>query len=129
MKGTVVKLWINTLKGMYGENDISDIIKSIGMDPTRAISPLENVEDSVVDKMIGAVAQNYNITKSKLWSMIGEDNIQEFFKWYPVFFNKANMFLFLCSLNTPSCQKKDIRLKSSYIGYRDSGQKRGYYDI
>lgn len=99
MKGTVVKLWINTLKGMYGENDISDIIKSIGMDPTRAISPLENVEDSVVDKMIGAVAQNYNITKSKLWSMIGEDNIQEFFKWYPVFFNKANMFLFLCSLN------------------------------
>ncbi|MGP1568751.1 MAG: heme NO-binding domain-containing protein [Peptoanaerobacter stomatis] len=99
MKGTVVKLWINTLKGIYGENEINDIIRSIGMDPARAISPLENVEDGIVYKMTGAVAQHYNITESNLWRMIGEDNIKEFFKWYPVFFNKANMFLFLCSLN------------------------------
>lgn len=99
MKGTVVKIWINTLRRIYNPNEINNLIQGAGMDPKRAISPLESIDDSLVDKIIVAIANHYHITKSNLWNIIGKDNIKTFHNAYPIFFNKSNMFLFLCSLN------------------------------
>ena len=99
MKGTVVKIWINTLRRIYNADEINSVIESIGLDPKRAISPLENIDDKIVEKMFSAIAEHYKITKSQLWDIVGKDNIKSFHNIYPLFFKKANMFLFLSSLN------------------------------
>lgn len=99
MKGTVVKIWINTLSKIYNQNEIYNIIQSVGIDTKRAISPLENIDDDVVDKMMNLIADKYSITKSQLWKILGKDNIGSFYNMYPIFFEKSNMFSFLCSLN------------------------------
>ena len=64
MKGTVVKIWINTLSSIYDEREIKDIIQSVGIDTTKAISPLENIDDKVVDNMMSAISSNYGLSKS-----------------------------------------------------------------
>lgn len=99
MKGTVVKIWINTLSKTYNEKEIKKIIEGVGIDLTRAISPLENIDDNLVDKMMIAISDKYKLSKSELWKVLGKDNIQSFYNMYPIFFKKTNMFSFLCSLN------------------------------
>ncbi len=99
MKGTVVRIWINTLHKLYNKEEIDQILKSISFDPDRAISPLEDISDQTVDSIMTAVARNYNMTKADLWKTIGRNNIGTFYEMYPIFFKKSNMFSFLCSLN------------------------------
>lgn len=99
MKGTVVKIWINTLSSIYDEREIKDIIQSVGIDTTKAISPLENIDDKVVDNMMSAISSNYGLSKSDLWKILGKDNVRSFYSMYPIFFKKSNMFSFLTSLN------------------------------
>ncbi len=99
MKGTVVRIWINTLHKMYNKEEINQLLRSISFDPTRAISPLEDIPDQTVDDIMTVIAKNYNLNKADLWKMLGKDNIRTFHEIYPIFFKKANMFSFLCSLN------------------------------
>ncbi|RRD93649.1 DUF489 family protein [Clostridiales bacterium COT073_COT-073] len=99
MKGTVVRIWINTLNKMYDKEEIAQILKGVHFDTSRAISPLEDISDQMVDHMMTAIAGRYKIGKAELWKMLGRDNISTFYEMYPIFFKKSNMFLFLCSLN------------------------------
>ena len=99
MKGTVVRIWITTLNKLYEKEEIDRILDSVSFDPNRAISPLEDIPDQMVENIMTAVAQNYGMPKADLWKTIGKSNIESFYAMYPIFFKKANMFSFLCSLN------------------------------
>ena len=99
MKGTVVRIWITTLHKLYNKEEVNRVLKSVSFDPDRAISPLEDISDQTVDSIMTAVAKNYGMAKADLWKTIGRNNIGTFYEMYPIFFKKANMFSFLCSLN------------------------------
>ena len=48
MKGTVVGTWVKTLSRMYPEDIVKEKMKVAGMDPNKAISPLDDIEDAKV---------------------------------------------------------------------------------
>ncbi len=45
LKGTVVGTWVKTLSRMYPEDIVKEKMKVAGMDPNKAISPLDDIED------------------------------------------------------------------------------------
>lgn len=99
MKGTVVKIWINTLHKMYKKEEIEAILREASFDPNKAISPMEDISDQTVKEIISKIAGRYQISQEKLWYELGKDNIHTFYEMYPIFFKKSNMFSFLSSLN------------------------------
>ncbi|SDC07817.1 Methyl-accepting chemotaxis protein [Pelagirhabdus alkalitolerans] len=99
MKGTVVGTWIKTLSRLYPEDIVKEKMRLAGMDPEKAISPLDNIEDDVVFKFITEIAKHYSMNEAALWEAIGEDNIQAFYEGYGSFFKKDNLFHFLNSMN------------------------------
>ncbi|MDO4721324.1 MAG: heme NO-binding domain-containing protein [Peptostreptococcaceae bacterium] len=99
MKGTVVGTWIRTLSRQYGSEKIYEKMAAAGIDPERPISPLDDIEDEKVYRLIDEVSKTFSIEKNQLWKEIGEDNVAAFYEGYGGFFRKNNMFQFLCSMN------------------------------
>lgn len=99
MKGTAVGIWIKTLGRLYGEEAIEEKMKIAGMDTNKAISPLDDIEDAKVYRLMDEVSKAFSVEKNKLWQIIGEDNIRGFYETYSGFFRKNNMFQFLSSMN------------------------------
>ena len=99
MKGTVVGTWIKTLSRMYPEETVKRRMKDAGMDPSKTISPLDDIEDNKVNSFIRSIAHEFSIDEQKLWKEIGKDNVKAFYDGYSAFFKKANMFQFLNSMN------------------------------
>ncbi|AIS51875.1 hypothetical protein TKV_c06910 [Thermoanaerobacter kivui] len=42
MKGTVVGTWIKSLKNLYGEDLVDNVLESLGWDINHVITPLED---------------------------------------------------------------------------------------
>lgn len=99
MKGTVVSIWIETCRNLYGDRLVENSLKSVGWREDRVFSPLENIDDTEIFQFIGNVAKASNNNVDDLWKVIGENNIMTFVKYYPAFFKKANLFSFLKSMN------------------------------
>lgn len=99
MKGTVVATWIKTLSRMYPQEIVQEKMKKAGIDPYRAISPLDDVEDSKVFSFTNEISKHFSISEEDLWKEIGKDNINAFYEGYSSFFKKSNLFQFLNSMN------------------------------
>ena len=55
LKGTVVGTWVKTLSRMYPEDIVKEKMKVAGMDPNKAISPLDDIEDAKVFKFTNEI--------------------------------------------------------------------------
>ncbi len=99
MKGTVVGTWVKTLSRMYPEDIVREKMKVAGMDPSKAISPLDDIEDATVFKFTNEIAKQFSIKEDDLWKEIGKDNVRAFYEGYSSFFKKANLYQFLNSMN------------------------------
>lgn len=99
MKGTVVGTWVKTLKKQYPQDVISEKMMGAGIDPTKSISPLTDIEDEKLFAFISSVAIHFKKDENDLWRLIGQDNMQSFYEGYSSFFKKANLFQFLNSMN------------------------------
>lgn len=99
MKGTVVKTWINTLIRAYSKEFIHPRLEASGIDPSKTISPIDNIEDDKIFTFIGRVAHDQQLSTEDLWLKIGEDNITSFYQGFGSFFKKDNLFQFLSSMN------------------------------
>lgn len=99
MKGTVVATWVKTLSRMYPEEMVKEKMERAGIDPNKAISPLDDVEDAAVFTFIREVAKQNAIDVEDLWLEIGKDNIIAFHEGYGSFFKKENLFQFFNSMN------------------------------
>lgn len=99
MKGTVVNVWLMTLKKMYGTELAENILREAGWDTNKLISPLEEIEDDRVNKFMGAFAKRDSISIGELWTKVGAQNIESFSSWFPSFFDKSTAMGFLLSMD------------------------------
>ncbi len=99
MKGTVVSTWIKTCRKLYGNEIVDKAMNNVGWDKNRIFTPLENVEDEKIKKVINIVAKEIKEPVDKLWGELGENNILTFFNDYPAFFNRNNLYTFLKGMN------------------------------
>ena len=99
MKGTVVGTWVKTLSRMYPEDIVKEKMRVAGMDPSKTISPLDDIEDAKVFKFTSELSKRFSIKEEDLWKEIGKDNVRAFYEGYSSFFKKANLYQFLNSMN------------------------------
>jgi len=95
MKGTVVNVWLNTLKKLYGEETRNDILVKQGWDPHHLITPLEEIDDKKIFSFIEAFASHKGMTREAMWKKIGENNIESFYDWFPSYFDTSSALSFL----------------------------------
>ncbi|MDZ5000339.1 chemotaxis protein, partial [Clostridium perfringens] len=86
MKGTVVSTWIRTCRDLYGNEVINKSLKSVNWSEDIVFTPLEDVDDNHIFKLIQIIANNVNTSVNDLWQVIGENNLNIFAEDYPVFF-------------------------------------------
>lgn len=98
MKGTVVSTWMKTCKKLYGETVVQQAMSHVNWEPNKIFSPIENVDDDTVKKVIVFISKQLNLSTSELWKTIGKDNILAFHADFPSFFKQPNMYSFLKSL-------------------------------
>ena len=98
MKGTVVSTWMKTNRKLFGDSTVNDALDYIGWGSGKIFSPIENVNDGEVKKLIEYIAKNQNMEVGTLWRKIGQDNIISFSQDYPAFFKHDNVYSFLKSM-------------------------------
>jgi methyl-accepting chemotaxis protein len=98
MKGTVVATWMKTCRKLYGDDVVDKAMEAAGWQRSKIFTPIENVDDGQVKTVIGSIAQNQNLDTSKLWRIIGKDNLNAFNRDFPAFFEHDNMYSFLKSM-------------------------------
>lgn len=139
MKGTVVATWLNTCRNLYGIDITNRAMTTVGWSGDKVFSPIENVDDEHVKKVIKAIADKNNITIEKIWREIGKDNIKSFFRDFPSFFQHDNLYGFLKSLydihivmtkkfpgaNPPDVRIEPISNREAYFTYKS---KRKMFD-
>lgn len=100
MKGTVVNIWLNTIEKLYGKDFKIDTLKKQGWDPERLITPLEEIEDDKVFALMNTFAKEKSVSPEKLWTTIGQNNIQAFADWFPSYFDTRSAMGFLMLMDT-----------------------------
>ncbi|SDY66642.1 heme NO-binding domain-containing protein [Tindallia californiensis] len=95
MKGTVVNVWINTMKKLYGEDTKDRILTEQGWNPQKVITPMEEIEDREIFDLIAAFAKNEGISPEEQWRKLGQNNIPAFYDWFPSYFGTSSAMNFL----------------------------------
>ena len=98
MKGTVVASWIKTCRNLFSDEVVNNALTSAGFSKDKTFSPLENVPDNEIFKVINNIAQKESMSLQELWRRIGIDNVTTFTKDYPAFFRQENLYSFLKSM-------------------------------
>jgi methyl-accepting chemotaxis protein len=98
MKGTVVATWMRTNRKLFGDSAVDDAMDYVGWGKGKIFSPIENVEDGQVKKIMSYIAKNQSMDVGTLWKKIGQDNIISFSQDYPAFFKHDNTYSFLKSM-------------------------------
>ncbi len=91
--------WIKTLSNMYPEDIVKEKMRIAGINPDKAISPLDDIEDVKVFRFTNEISKHFSIKEEDLWKEIGKDNVKAFYEYYSSFFKKENLFQFLNSMN------------------------------
>ena len=98
MKGTVVATWMRTNRKLFGDSTVNEAMDYVGWGSGKIFSPIENVDDGEVKKIIAYIAKKQNMELGVLWRKIGQDNIKSFSQDYPAFFKHDNVYSFLKSM-------------------------------
>lgn len=98
MKGTAVSTWIKTCRKLYTDEIVDRAMISGGMSKDRTFSPIEDIDDSQIFKVITSIAQDVKMPTSELWGIIGVENILTWSKDYPAFFKHEGLYEFLKSM-------------------------------
>ncbi|WP_160685001.1 heme NO-binding domain-containing protein [Clostridium sp. C2-6-12] len=98
MKGTVVATWMRTNRKLFGDSAVADAMEYVGWGSGKIFSPIENVDDGEVKKIMAYIAKSQNMDLGTLWKKIGQDNIISFSQDYPAFFKHDNAYSFLKSM-------------------------------
>ncbi|MBL4931487.1 methyl-accepting chemotaxis protein [Clostridium paridis] len=98
MKGTVVRTWMKTCRRLYNDECVDRALELAGFSRDKVFSPLEDVDDRNINKIIQEIAKANNLTISNLWRTIGIDNVKSFTGDYPAFFKHENLYTFLKSM-------------------------------
>ncbi|MBD7911959.1 MULTISPECIES: heme NO-binding domain-containing protein [Clostridium] len=139
MKGTVVSTWMKTNRKLFGDSIVDEGMNYVGWGSSKIFSPIENVDDEEVKKIISYIAGKENMKVGVLWRKIGQDNIKAFSQDYPAFFKHENVYSFLKSMfdvhvvmtkkfagaKPPLVLIEPISSREAYFSY---SSKRGMFD-
>lgn len=98
MKGTVLSTWVKTCRKLHGDDVVDRALENVGFHREKTFSPIEDIEDSKIHKIINFIASEKGITTAELWRVIGNENIFTFTKDYPAFFKHDSLYDFLNSM-------------------------------
>ena len=140
MKGTVVATWIQTARNVWGNEVTEKAMKKVGWQPDRLFSPTEDVDDAKPKGFVAEISALTGTTQDDIWLTIGKDNINTFFKIYPAFFKKENLYSFLRSMfdvhviitkripgaNPPELLIKPLSETEAMLSYRSQRGMFGY---
>ncbi len=104
MKGSVVAVWMNTIETLHGKEMKYKAMESVGWNPSRIISPLDDIKDKEIFTLIEYVATETNQSVEDLWKKIGRANIRSFHKWFPSFFERSTLKGFLTMMDNVHAQ-------------------------
>ena len=108
MKGTVVNIWLNTIGSLYGEKTKNDILTKEGWNPSKLITPLEEIEDAKIFSLMSAFAKHSGLRTEELWKKLGQNNVSSFYKWFPSYFDKSTAMGFLLLMDKIHAQLTKI---------------------
>ena len=140
MKGTVVATWIQTARNVWGNEVTEKAMKKVGWQPDRLFSPTEDVDDAKPKGFVAEISALTGKTQDDIWLTIGKDNINTFFKIYPAFFKKENLYSFLRTMfdvhviitkripgaNPPELLIKPLSETEAMLSYRSQRGMFGY---
>lgn len=98
MKGTAVSTWLKTCRKLYSDEVVDRAMTGAGMLKDKTFSPIEDVEDSQIFKIIAGIAKDINMSTAELWGIIGVENVLTWSKDYPAFFKHDSLYAFLKSM-------------------------------
>ena len=98
MKGTVVSTWLKTCRQLYGDKIVDKAMEDGGWNRERIFTPIENVPDHEIKKVISNIAKLNNMEIGILWRTIGHENVKTFYRDYPAFFQHINLYSFFKAL-------------------------------
>lgn len=99
MKGSVVQTWFSTLEEIYGEEPVLWAMDQVGWDKNRVITPLDDIDETIIRDFMGALSKKLNIPEGAIWREVGKKNIETFSKWFPSYFERASLKGFLMMMD------------------------------
>ncbi|WP_029688392.1 heme NO-binding domain-containing protein [Thermoanaerobacter sp. A7A] len=99
MKGTVVGTWIKSLKSLYGEELVDNVLESLGWDINHVITPLEDIDDNKIKDVFDAVSKKVGVPVNEIWRKVGRQNINNFSEWFPSYFTGRKLVNFLSMMD------------------------------
>jgi len=104
MKGTVISTWISTLKELYGEGIVNNVLQELGWEENKIIAPLDDIEDEQAKAIIENVAKKVDKKPQEVWRNLGKNNIYTFSKWFPSYFERSSLKGFLMMMDAVHAQ-------------------------
>jgi len=104
MKGTVISTWISTLKELYGEGIVNNVLQELGWEKNKIIAPLDDIEDEQAKAIIENVAKKVDKKPQEVWRNLGKNNIYTFSKWFPSYFERSSLKGFLMMMDAVHAQ-------------------------
>ncbi|OWZ84942.1 heme NO-binding domain-containing protein [Natranaerobius trueperi] len=97
MKGTVVLVWINSLKELFGEDKVAKVLTDMGWDGEEIITPTMDVSDDQARGIVEKVAELEGKSSQEVFRAMGRNNLWSFKKYFPSYFaqNSAKEFLMM----------------------------------
>lgn len=104
MKGIVVNTWISSARTLFGSQMTDDAVRSVGWNPDKIFTPLEDVEDSYPQRIISFIAGKQGKTADDIWKEIGRSNIKTFSEYFPSYFERSDLKSFLSLMDAVHTQ-------------------------
>ncbi|MDU2064855.1 MAG: heme NO-binding domain-containing protein [Sporomusaceae bacterium] len=141
MKATVVSTWMDTAKKLWGNDLTGQAMESVGWPRDKIFLMTEDIPDDKPGKFVNFIAQHAGKSADDIWLEIGKDNIKTFFRFYPAFFQKENLYSFLRSIydihvvivkriagaHPPELLINPISEREAIISYRSKRAMFGYF--
>ncbi|ACB85830.1 heme NO-binding domain-containing protein [Natranaerobius thermophilus] len=99
MKGTVVLAWINSLKDLYGEDQVTQVLSELGWEGDEIITPTMNVSDRDARGLIEKMAEKQGSSSSHVFRKLGRKNIWSFAELFPSYFDQSTAKEFLMMMD------------------------------
>lgn len=104
MKGTVVSIWLSTIEKVYGGEVKRKAMASVNWSTERIISPLEDVVDREIFSLVEDVGRQVGKPYNEVWRVIGQNNVQAFYQWFPSYFERSSLKGFMMMMDTVHSQ-------------------------
>lgn len=141
MKATVVSTWIDTARKSWGNDLANQAMASAGWSPDKIFLMTEEIPDDKPFIFVNFIAKHLGKTADEVWLELGKDNAKTFFKVYPAFFHKENLYSFLRSIydihviivkrmpeaKPPELLINPISTTQAIISYRSKRAMFGYF--